>query len=122
MKAYDVMKLAAENPQKYEGKRYKVRDTLIDRHGREYETAIFKSGDLRVCGDNLLFAHVNSKTELEEIPQPVPFLEAVKAKGKDGGRIICNYKGVTKEYGGVAFTTIDYGEPVTFDEILHGGT
>jgi hypothetical protein len=77
--ASELMELARKEPQKYEGKRYKVRDTLIDRHGKEYETAIFKSGNLRTYGGNMLFAHANSMTQLEEIPQPIPFDEAVKA-------------------------------------------
>lgn len=80
--ASELMELARKEPGKYEGKRYKVTDTLIDRHSREYETAIVRSGTLRVKGDNELFAHVNSVTRLEEIlpePKPVTFKEAVTA-------------------------------------------
>ena len=40
MYASELMELARKNPEAYEGKRYMVTDTLIDRHSREYETAI----------------------------------------------------------------------------------
>jgi len=82
MYASELMELARKNPEAYEGKRYTVTDTLIDRHSREYETAIVRSGALRGEGENELFAHINSITRLEEIPpepKPVPFMEAVEA-------------------------------------------
>jgi VanZ family protein len=78
IKACKLMVEAMEDPQKYEGRKYKVLDTLIDRHGKEYETATFRHGVLKVDGE-MSYAHVNSITALEEIPQPVPFMEAVKA-------------------------------------------
>lgn len=85
IKAYELMKLAAENPEKYEGKRYKVCGIYcIDHRGNKYAEAIFHNGILEGEGcNNWLF--VNSNTILEEIPpepKPVSFREATQSGKK----------------------------------------
>jgi len=76
MFASALMELARKEPQKYKGKRYKVTDTLCDRTGRVYKTARVKNGELECDEPPFFYAHINSRTILEEIPQPVSFMEA----------------------------------------------
>jgi hypothetical protein len=101
--ASELMEAARKEPEKYEGKRYKVTDTLIDRHSKEYETAIVRSGTLRVKGDNELFAHVNSVTRLEEIPpepKPVTASEAMAAMDDESKEIEWRHQGTVATFKG----------------------
>ncbi len=80
LKAYDLMKLAAENPEKYKGKKYRaVGPCCISINGKNYgEVVVNDNGHLE--GKNFdNWAYINSHTKLEEIPQLIPFSEAVKA-------------------------------------------
>ena len=81
LKAYDVMKLAAEKPQEYEGKRYKVVDGgACDFCGTKYkEMRINRYGQF--CYGSAV-VYVSTDTILEEIPQPVPFMEALNSRKK----------------------------------------
>jgi hypothetical protein len=125
IKAYDLMKLAAENPQKYEGKRYKVVDgAAIEPSGKEmlYEVKVNKHGRL-VCGSIDNWAYISVYTELEEIkpePKPVPVLDAV-AEFENGKAIRCEESGATHVYNAWRRGLKDEnGEPVTAREILRG--
>lgn len=82
LKAYDLMKAAAENPQEYEGKRYKVvegsylwfgadnRDECIIVNGRLTEKN--RHSTLSVYADTIL-------EEIKPEPKPVPFMDAVNS-------------------------------------------
>ena len=85
MKLYasELMELARKEPEKYDGKRYKVLGLYcIGPESQFYgEVIVDSEGKLQGKGhDN--WAYINSNTKLEEIPpepKPVPFMEAVKA-------------------------------------------
>lgn len=82
MKAYELMKLAAEDPDKYSGKKYRVTNACVIHLSDiklHYEVAVNEMGRLIIPQANDDWAYVNSHTELQEIPQPVSFMEAVKA-------------------------------------------
>ena len=82
--ASELMELARKEPQKYEGKRYKVVEGAYDCDGHAVtELYVGTDGDFRNKFDGYR-VFVGYDTELEEIPQTVIFSEAVKAaiKGK----------------------------------------
>jgi hypothetical protein len=89
------MELARKEPQKYEGKRYKVvRGSARGYNGDESkEIKLCSSGQMST---GFLAAYISSDTELEEIPQPVTFMEAVKAaiEGKHPTIMLDNIKHV----------------------------
>ncbi len=94
--AYDLMKLAAENPQEYKGKRYEVVGlgaAAIDTCGHEHKViTITEEGSF---GDGTLRLYVSNITELIEIlpePKPVSFDEARKVY-EEGKIIIAKYPG-----------------------------
>jgi hypothetical protein len=93
MKAYELMKLVKENPQKYDGKQFKVtKSVVVDMNGQSYkEFKINKHGEF-TTGVYRLF--INDIAEVEEIKQPIPFLEAVQAYA-EGKTIRCE----SKEWG-----------------------
>jgi hypothetical protein len=125
--AYDLMKLATENPGEYEGKRYKcVRTKFADGLGRLRDEIIIKNGRFAFVDDGSGFTvFISNDTELEEIkpePQPVSFMEAVKAYSK-GKKIRCGQTIYTSESGmSSAFTSNDLsnGTYLNCREILHG--
>jgi len=84
IKAYDLMKLAAENPEKYEGKKYQViKGAAIDAaFAKEYETVIVKDSVLTDT-DNCYRIYVSDMTELKEVvklePIGVDFITAVRS-------------------------------------------
>jgi len=79
LKAYELMAKAAAEPKKYEGKRYKVDGcALHDPRGRMQDRVIIRNGALEIDGAND-WAYINSNTLLEEIPQPVSFMEAANS-------------------------------------------
>ncbi|MFA5305948.1 MAG: hypothetical protein WC365_00715 [Candidatus Babeliales bacterium] len=96
LKAYDLMKLAAENPQRYEGKRYKtVEYFALDGSGKARPVALVREGSL--IFPDCTSAYITSKTTFEEIkpePQPVSFMEARKAaiEGKRPFIVLDNIK------------------------------
>ena len=96
MKAYELMKSAAENPKEYEGKRYKVIGGNAMCLGEFFDIIeICKDCPAVLVGDITLVGvgvdgkatnrvvSISTRTELEEIkpePRPVTFMEAVKAE------------------------------------------
>jgi hypothetical protein len=119
MKAYELMKLAAENPQKYKGKKYSVKwGKVVDRDG-DCMKAIEVDSDGQLVGACGKWAYVSCDTELEEIkPEPVPFMDAVRAYS-EGKTIRCEWGGDVYRYTGDRM--IDHrADAVCPDEILHG--
>jgi hypothetical protein len=80
IKAYELMKLAAENPQKHSGKKYKSEyEEVVDVDGNRHSEVYFGTdGDLR-CRKNGYRAFIGATTILEEIPQTVSFMEAANS-------------------------------------------
>lgn len=122
LKAYDLMKAARENPEKYMDKRYKVVEgTAIDHSGSESKEIQFcKTGQMST---GIFVAYISSDTVLEEIkPEPVPFMEAVKAYS-DGKTMEAEWNGTKSTYknGTMGFGIKDEdGIPICASEILHG--
>lgn len=99
MYAYELMRLAAENPEKYRGKTYKVKSHSSCVNGKGdfvTEIEIGHDGDI---GDlhSSYRAFVNTWAELEEIPQEVDFITAVKAY-HEGNKIYCIFEDVKLEH------------------------
>jgi hypothetical protein len=116
MKAYELMRLAAENPQKYEEKKYKV-DEAYDRGGNAVtELYVTGHGDLRNSANGYR-AYIGYDTELKEIQQPVPFMEAVRAYSEGRG-IRHNLDGGYKEFHPCGIKPED--ETFSMVDILHG--
>lgn len=120
--AYKLMALAAENPQEYEGRKYKVIDGLaVSVYGKGINEFIIRQGVFDGCGGHL---YISITTELEEIPpepKPVPVLEAIEAFEK-GKVIACTESGFTHKYKNGSWDGMkdETGEPVTAREILRG--
>ena len=84
IKACELMVEAQKNPEKYEGKKYKIVDGIVhDYDGEElgklfiFDGNLCKELDKRHC-----YAYISSSAELEEIkpePKPVSFMEAAKS-------------------------------------------
>lgn len=108
MKAYELMKLAADNPGNYVGKQYKVvcgtvvwtqlGNAITEHFNRVY---VSETGNIVGIRDDGTIAgccvSISNYTELEEIPQQVPLLEAIKAF-HEGKQIICHCNGYVSEY------------------------
>jgi hypothetical protein len=140
MFGYELMALAAKEPGKYEGKRYKVTACRADHWGKPYGivevcrdfnavnsmTLVGVDGDKRTAE----LVSITTRTELEEIPQPVPFLDAVKAyaEGKTVECTVGNSKYVYSPNGfnhdeslGYFFKPDKYPDmPISTKEILEG--
>jgi len=103
IKAYDLMKLAAENPQAYEGKQYKAIDggSIIDLNGISYKELYVKNGKLVVDTDGFYHARISSCLVIQRIlpePKQVSALEAIKAH-KNGEKVYCMFNGCKKRIG-----------------------
>lgn len=92
IKGYELMKLVADDPEKYEGKKYELKDgSILDVHGKVAYDAFIEQGILYCNRD--LKAYISAKTTLEEIKQPVTPQEAAKAY-MEGKCIIYEFEGV----------------------------
>jgi hypothetical protein len=79
MKAYELMALAAKDPQKYEGKRYKViAGSPLENGLQTFYECIISNGSLRSPNRSLYLATFGDVL-LKEIEQPVSCYEAMKA-------------------------------------------
>ena len=79
IKAYELMKLAAENQDKYKGKRFKVVGyTAITMRGEETKEIEFTSNGQMGCNNGKV-AYISSDTELEEIKPSVTFNDAMNS-------------------------------------------
>lgn len=120
--ASELMELARKEPQKYEGKRYKVVDGAYDCDGHAVtELYVGTDGDFRNKLDGYR-VFVGYDTELEEIPQPVSFKEAVKAYS-EGKTVECRQDNVATIYSKGHPNKLmkdDDGDPLCPNEILHG--
>jgi hypothetical protein len=94
MKGYELMKLTKENPSKYKGKRYKYirgakpRDCKDRTHEEFY---ISKYGEFLI-EKSIFKLFISDDTEVEEIQQPIPSLEAIKAY-EEGKTVRCEIDG-----------------------------
>lgn len=106
MKAYELMALAEKEPTKYAGRTYKIVHGCAIRATSERETHCFNgimvdgNGELIGVTDGkvtIYLAYVSSGVEVEEIPQDVPFMEAVKAYS-EGRTIFVERDGKKRTY------------------------
>ena len=82
MFASELMELARKEPQKYEGKRYKVvSGSPLENGSQTFYECVMCKGSFKSPGKNLYLA-VFDDTKLEEIPQPVSFMDAVNSRKK----------------------------------------
>ena len=115
---------ALVNPQKYEGKQYKVVDgSPLYSAGQELSKCEVHTGRLTVPNNSARTFAVYSDTMLEPIPQPIPFMNATKIF-ISGKTVICDTKEFgkrkyTKKTEGARFEEED-GIPVSAYEILYG--
>lgn len=83
MKAYELMKFVAENPEKYEGKKFKViYGEVIKRTGNPSESKVITFNEnRRFVTDWNATVFFTQDTELEDIkPDPVSFMEAMNSQ------------------------------------------
>ena len=137
MRAYKLMKLATENPEKYIGKRYKV----IDGNAKSFDVKQYRyvefGEDYCEPGITLVgvenekatnhVVSIDTRTDLKEVksePKPVTFMEAIKAYW-DGKTIHHKYNvgsGVSEyipqEDGGRLID--ESGIAITASEIMEG--
>jgi hypothetical protein len=124
MKAYDLMKLAAENPQKYEGKRYRAvqQDFYVCGMDKTVEECVIRNSGF-YSDDKFVFAcAIAHNTELEEIAQPVSFTVAAEAYDR-GKTVECKVCGFTNIYDphNLKCGMVDQNRrAVSANEILHG--
>lgn len=124
IKACELMTETLKNPEKYEGKKYKVKfGACITYGGKDLEEVIATGGYL--VGGAASRVYVSETTELEEIkpgPKPVPFMEAVKAY-RAGETIRCERESkfdMTTYCSGGDLTDREHHRPINPDEILNG--
>lgn len=122
--AYELMKLAKDNPSEYEGRRYEATQLscLVDYNGKKYHECIFNSiGQLTSIDGAVLY--FNGSTVLEEIkpqPKPVPFIEAIKAYS-EGKAIKVMHGDHWHTYSKPNHIFLDdTGYAIEADEIFHG--
>jgi hypothetical protein len=130
MKAYELMAKIAANPKEYEGRRYRVTACPAVHWGKHYQVVEvcrdFNTEDgmtlVGVDGDKTTpeLVAITTRTELEEIRQPVPFMEAAKAYDKCE-TVWCEWSEFKTVYSKDNGKLIDDdGDPISTKEILRG--
>ena len=89
MYASELMEKIRKEPEKYEGKKYKGYP-IMHPGGKLYDELTVHDG-VFVVEEDSNWAFVSSHTELEEIPQPVTWQEALEANA-DGRKIQLDIK------------------------------
>jgi hypothetical protein len=137
MRAYELMAMVAKEPERYKDKIYKVINGFAVWAVPNCEPIYFEKVYIKgrgLCGVDESgyktgsMVSVYDDTEVMEIAQPVPFMEAVKAY-KDGKTISCKIQDAQLtyarnqdrercHYGYKLINTLDYA--VNTDEILEG--
>lgn len=123
--AYELMKLAAENPEAYKDKKYKVaKGNCMNGHGNKpMAVCVSPNGVLTDEFDYEIFT--TSETILEEIkpePKPVPFMEAVKAFADGNAKAIYSivYGRCRHIYADGQLLRDENGSAISLTEILYG--
>lgn len=124
--ASDLMSEVRENPEKYEGKRYKVDCQCFDANGREISKVHVVNGDFRsIETDFRVFFGLSAllqeiKPEPKPEPKPVTFEEAIKAlsESKTIKCIIGDYERIYEPFFGMLMSKD--GALITCHQILSG--
>jgi len=75
------MKLAAENPGKYEGKEYRITKAIVLDYEQKVLDSVWVHGGVlfKEKGNIGCYAYINSNAEVELIQEPVDFMTAVNS-------------------------------------------
>lgn len=122
--ASDLMTEARKNPEKYEGKRYRVASDFAKKaDGQSVLNCRIEEGCLVVDGTHMR-VYFTESTTLEEIkpePKPVPTIDAVRAHHLNKQTIKCVLNGKEHVYTPYYSQMKDKdGKAVTSNQILNG--